>query len=129
MKNILASLFGSKAKAYTTEQKPKAEPKPKHEASMNFDLEHVLPFLTGLDEQFKFGLDVARLSELAASVKVGNQRSLLTDINLPGKPGKMEFSVFMDDIDAPDVYLFFETSALARDVGDFMTVWAEARGM
>ena len=41
----------------------------------------------------------------------------------------MEFRVFMDDIDAPDLYLFFESSNLAEQVGDFMIEWAEARGM
>lgn len=101
----------------------------KFEASMNFDLKNVEPFLTDLDNKFKFGLNIKSLGEFARSVKVEDEESIEIKINYSGQTSLMEFNVFMDDIDAPDLYLFFESSDLADSVGDFMMEWAEARGM
>ena len=117
--NLFSSIFGSKKKKMQQ----------RHEASMNFDLENVRPFLTDLENKFKFGLNVKNLEEFAKSVQVENERTTETEINFSGQTSLMEFRVFMDDIDAPDLYLFFESSELANNVSDFMMEWAEARGM
>jgi hypothetical protein len=101
----------------------------RHEASMNFDLENVVPFLNELDSKYKLGLNVDELGKFASSIKIENEESMIVEISHSGKKAKMEFRVFMDDIDAPDLYFFFESSELADQVGDFMMEWAEARGM
>ncbi len=100
-----------------------------NEASMNFDLENVVPFLTELNARFELGLDVKKLGELSASVPAESEKSILVDILDSGKIAKMEFRVYMDDIDAPDLYMFFNSKELSESVGDFMMSWAEARGM
>jgi hypothetical protein len=100
-----------------------------HEASMNFDLENVVPFLTELDAKFKFGFDVKKLGEFAASVPIQAEKSIVVDILHSGRKTKMVFRAFMDDVDAPDLYMFFDSLELAESVGDFMIGWAEARGM
>ena len=101
----------------------------KNEASMNFDLENVVPFLDELNANFKLGLDVKMLGEFSASIPANAGKSIVVDILDAGRETKMEFQVFMDDIDAPDVYMFFDSSELSESVGDFMMNWAEARGM
>ena len=100
-----------------------------NEASMNFDLENVVPFLTELDANLKLGLDAKELGEFSASIPVNTEKSIVIDILDAGREAKMEFQIFMDDIDAPDVYMFFDSSELSESVGDFMMSWAEARGM
>ena len=101
----------------------------RHEASMNFDLENVVPFLSELDAKFKFGLDVNKLGKFASSIEIYKEDSLIVEITHSEKKTRMEFRVFMDDIDALELYLFFESTDLADQVFDFMMEWAEAQGM
>ena len=101
----------------------------RYEASMNFDLENVIPFLNELESKFKFGLNVNELGKFTSSIEIEKEDSLIVEITHSGEKTKMEFRVFMDDIDAPDLYLFFESSGLADQVGSFMMKWAEAQGM
>ncbi len=100
-----------------------------NEASMNFDLENVVPFLIELDNKFKFGLDATKLGNFSSTVPIDTEKSIVVDISYSGRKTKMEFRTFMDDIDAPDIYLFFDSPELSESVGDFMMEWAEARGM
>ncbi|WP_432460849.1 hypothetical protein [Agarivorans sp. QJM3NY_25] len=100
-----------------------------NEASMNFDLENVVQFLTDLDDQFKFGLDVKALGNFSSAVPVEAEKSIVVNIVDSGRKSKMEFRVFMDDIDAPDLYMFFDSSNLSESVSKFMMGWAEERGM
>lgn len=101
----------------------------KHEASMNFDMENIVPFLAELDAKFQFGLDVDKLGSFSASVPVEAEKSIIVDILISGRKTKMEFRIFMDDIDAPDLYMFFDSKETSESVGGFMMNWAEARGM
>lgn len=101
----------------------------KNEASMNVDMENVAPFLTELNAKFELGLDVKKLRDFSASVPVETERSIVVDILDSGRKSKMEFRVFMDDVDAPDLYLFFDTKELCESVDEFMMSWTESRGM
>lgn len=123
MKKLLALILGLFIGAPTQAMNAR------HEASMNFDLENVVPFLNELDSKYKLGLNVDELGKFASSIKIENEDSMIVEITHSGKKAKMEFKVFMGDIEAPDLYLFFESSELADQVGDFMMEWAEARGM
>ena len=100
-----------------------------HEASMNFDMENVRPFITELDVKFKFGLDIDKMVAFTESVYVEDEKSVIVDITYKDQNAKMIFQVFMDDIEAPDLYFFLEQAELAEKIGDFMMEWAEARGM
>ena len=103
--------------------------KPEHEASMNFDSENVLPFLKELNSKFNFGLNSEELNDFARSVPVEQEKSITVEIDLNGNKSVIEFRVFMDDIDAPDLYLFFESEEVSDKVSDFMMEWAESQGM
>ncbi len=100
-----------------------------NEASMNFDLDNVVPFLSELDAKFELGINVKKLGEFSASVPLESEKSIVVDILDSGRKTKMEFRVFMDDIDAPDLFMFFDSKELSESVGNFMMSWAEARGM
>lgn len=100
-----------------------------HEASMGFDLADIEPFLVALEAEFNFGLDVKVLTDFVASVPVEKEKYKLVDIVNQGLETKMEFRVFMDDVNTPDLYLFFESYEVAEAVSGFMFQWAESRGM
>jgi hypothetical protein len=74
---------------------------------MGFDLENVAPFLADLEAKYKFGIEVNNLAEFAASVSVEEEKSIIIKISDSGRNSKMEFRVFMDDVEAPDLYMFF----------------------
>lgn len=103
--------------------------KPEHEASMNFESENVLPFLKELNNKFNFGLNTEQLNEFVSSVPVEQEKSITVEIDLNENKSVMEFRVFMDDIDTPDLYLFFESEEVSDKVSDFMMEWAETQGM
>ena len=100
-----------------------------HEASMNFDLENVRPFLKDLDAEFQLSLKVDQLFQFTSSVAIEAENVILVDITIGGESKKMQYRVFMDDIEAPDIYMLFDAEVQAEKVGDFMMQWAEARGM
>jgi len=100
-----------------------------NEASMGFDLENVAPFLIDLEAKFKFGIEVNTLSKFVASVPIEEEKSIVVEIFDSGRKTNMTFRVFMDDVDAPDLYMFFDSSSLSEAVGDFMLRWAEENGM
>ena len=103
----------------------------KHKASMNFDSENVRPFLTELNAKFDLGfsLEIDKMVEFSESIEVNEEESIFIKVTSDNVESTMEFHVFMDDVEAPDLYFFFEQATLAQEVGDFMIEWAEARGM
>lgn len=100
-----------------------------NEASMGFDLENVAPFLSDLEAKYKFGIEVNKLAEFTASVQVEEEKSIIIEISDSGRNSKMEFRVFMDDVEAPDIYMFFDSPQLSEAVGNYMLSWAEEHGM
>jgi len=100
-----------------------------HEASMNFDQESVRPFLKELDSKFAFSLDIEKMVGFSESIEVEKEDLMYVQIDTVDGNSRLEFRVFMDDIDAPDLYFFFEQAELAQRVGEFMMEWAEERGM
>ena len=98
-----------------------------HEASMNFDLEDVRPFLTELDSKFEFGLEIDKMVKFAETIDVQKEGTILIQIN--SGQHTMTFHVVMHDANAPDLYLFFEQEELAKKVSRFMAEWADSRGM
>lgn len=123
MKKVMAFILGLFSGAVASSQSLS------NEASMGFDLEDVVPFLTDLDAKYKFGIEVNKLAEFAASVPVEEEKSIIIEISDSGRNSKMEFRVFMDDIDAPDIYMFFDSRQLSEAVGNYMLSWAEEHGM
>ena len=95
---LFGKLFGSGG---SLSKNPSAEV---HEASMNFDLANVRIFLERLSKNRGIGLDTEALAGFAAETEIGEEREMRATAEIDGQPAPFRFGVFMDDIDAPDVY-------------------------
>lgn len=82
------------------------------EASMNFDLENVRPFLERLRDRRGIGFDVDALAEFATGTPVNDERQMQVAVLFADRPVDITYSVFMDDIDAPDLYFFCKDQPL-----------------
>ena len=100
-----------------------------YEASMNFDMKNVSPFLTELNTKFDFGVDVKKLVEFTKVVPINSDKAIEVDIKIRGKKSTLRYGVFMSDLDSPDVYLFFDDYDITNEVDAFMLSWAENKGL
>lgn len=76
------------------------------ESSANFDLEEVQPFLKNVSKLIESGFGAVELSALMERVKVipvEKSSQLIFPIVFQGVASPIYFSVFMDDVDAPDI--------------------------
>lgn len=83
-----------------------------HEFSANFDLENVRPFLERLRDHAGIEFDIDLLVSFTAQTSVDDDREMRTTARFEGAEHKCAFRVFMDDIDAPDIYIFSQSKAL-----------------
>ena len=95
-----------------------------HEYSASFDLAQVEPFLRQLESHLNLGLDVVALVDLTSSTPVETEVARSCPVVFDGDDTILEYRVFKDDIEAPDLY--FSTSsvdlsrAIASEVERFM---------
>jgi len=100
-----------------------------HEASANFDLEHIGPFLTklvGYVEGFEIS-DVAHIAGEAASLDVDSEQEWQYSVRVGGLQSPLRIRVFMDDIEAPDLYIFAVEPLIAK-VNEAMEEFFEESG-
>jgi hypothetical protein len=127
MRKFIATLFGAVgASAATTAA---AAPPPAHEASMNFDMENVKPFLERINSKLSLGLDSDKLTKFTMETEFDQERSLHLIVKFQGKPVRLEYGVFMDDIDAPDLSFFSDSPQLAELIQSELEVFAEELGI
>jgi hypothetical protein len=100
-----------------------------HEASMNFDLENVRPFLQQIEANLGLGIDVERLSTLTEKTEVETVNGSAFQITYEGKSVDVRFAAFMDDIDAPDLYFYVSDEQLANAIDAEMEKFCEAHGL
>jgi hypothetical protein len=100
-----------------------------YEASMNFDLENVAPFLQRLNANLSLGLDVPSLAQFTAQTELEDERSVVVTANFDGDPVELEYRVFMDDVDAPDLYFFTPQESLAEAIGAQLDAFADELGI
>lgn len=99
------------------------------EASMNSDSELVRPFLEQLNANLGLGLPVAKVVDFTLSTKIEDERSTTFDVVFEGSKAQIEYGVFMDDIDAPDLSFRTSSSALARAIDLQMAIFANAHDL
>ncbi|KLE34276.1 hypothetical protein [Aurantiacibacter luteus] len=99
------------------------------EASMNFDLENVRPFLQRLHERRGIGLDVDALARFAEETEPEDEREMRRDFTYEGRTVPVRFSVFMDDIDAPDLYFYAPDKALIDAIDAEYVVFCDELGI
>ena len=79
-----------------------------YEASMNFDLEDVGPFMRRVASKLD-GLgasDVAALVSTVSTMEVDAERDWSFEVIHQGRTVSLVIRVFMDDVDAPNMYFF-----------------------
>ncbi|WP_086606765.1 hypothetical protein [Erythrobacter donghaensis] len=86
------------------------------EASMNFDLENVRPFLERLRDRRGIGFDVDALVPFTSGTEVNEERRMAQTAIFNGREVSLRYGVFMDDIDAPDLYFFVPNKALVAAI-------------
>ena len=100
-----------------------------HEASMNFDLENVAPFLEQLNRNLDLDLDVDKLVDFTERLDVDEEKQLKLFVRFNGQSLGIIYQVYMDDFDAPDLYFFAETEELAAAIQSEMLAFAESIGI
>jgi hypothetical protein len=97
------------------------------EASMNFDTEGLQEYVQRLPPLIDAGFgehEIARLMAEVREMEHDEERSLDFPITWRGKPTTLLVTLFMDDIDAPDVG-FLALPDLAERIDADMREWAE----
>ena len=98
---------------------------------MNFDMENVRPFLQRISPLIEAGFGEAQIQqvcELAGSMAHDAEQELEFPIRYAGSDSLLRIGIFMDDINAPDVY-FFSPPALAAQIDAEMEALCDEMGM
>lgn len=101
------------------------------ESSMNFDMQNLQPFLLRVSHIVQAGFtesEIEIIMSSAKNMKVDQQNDFSFDITHNDKRAKLKISIFLDDIDAPDVY-FYSCPELARKINNEMIKFAEELGI
>ncbi|GAB5407281.1 MAG: hypothetical protein Aurels2KO_55120 [Aureliella sp.] len=88
------------------------------EASMNFDLENVQPFLARIAKHIESGFsdtEIKTVAEFVGNTEVEDEHEMTLSVVADGQSTPLVIRVFMDDIDAPDLY-FFTSADLASEI-------------
>ena len=100
-----------------------------HEASMNFDMENVKPFLERANKNLKLGLNIEQLIKHTSSVRPESEKSISLQATYLGKSIPLTYKVFMDDINAPDLYFFTPSKGLADALNNELVRFADELGI
>ena len=100
-----------------------------HEASMNFDLENVKPFLKRIDTRLELNLPIDELVEMTKRTRPGTEQSRTIDVTFRGSKTQLEYKVFMDDVDSPDLYFFTPSNELAEAIQEELVAFADELGL
>jgi hypothetical protein len=99
--------------------------------STNFDSEMVRPFLERIQPFIESGFGSAQIEQVCqvvATLPHDQERTLEFQIRHTRKDAKFKVHIFMDDIDAPDIY-FFSPSALMEQIKSEFQRFAKERGI
>jgi hypothetical protein len=96
-----------------------------HETSMNFDMEGVRPFLERLNVRLSLDLGVDELAEATGSTPVGEEFRKTIVVSFDGEAHPLDYQVFMDDVDAPDLYFFADSKELIDAIDGQLKEFAE----
>jgi hypothetical protein len=132
MRDVLLSVVAVAVLSASASAEPTSAAAPlagETEASTGFDLVGVKPFLSRLTK-FVQGFGIAEATQLAddiAKLEVDSTLNRVYSVRFNGQAVNLRVHVFMDDVDAPDLY-FFSTKPLAHQIDLEIKAFAEARG-
>lgn len=134
---LLASIlcFGCGQFLLAQSNKPHLSDKEKNmkleESSMNFDAEYVIPFLERLKPLIEDGFsdrEISQVRSLLQNMEVDEEKELEFPIKYKGEQSVLRIEIFMDDIDAPDVY-FYTHPKLAEEIDKEFEKFADELGI
>jgi hypothetical protein len=102
-----------------------------NEASANFDLENVQPFLERLKPLIESGFsdkEILQLQKSVASMEVDEEKDFEFQIKYNGQSSALKIHVFMDDIESPDI-AFFAVPELADKIDEEIQRFFEDLGI
>jgi hypothetical protein len=105
------------------------KPEPLNEASMNFDVENVGPFLERIYPLVESGFgptEKKKVLDLIASLQIDDEKELSFSIRYSGKASTLKLRIFLDDVDSPDLY-FFACAPLSIAIQSEMEKFADER--
>ena len=100
-----------------------------NEASMNFDMENVEPFLSRLEANLALGLPVQDLVAMTRSVEIEAEVSRTFPVTFSSSPATLEYRVFLDDVGAPDLYFLTTSKPLADAIQAELKQFADDNGL
>jgi hypothetical protein len=101
------------------------------EFSANFDVENIPPFLRRIAPLIESGFGEEQIDlivDVATRLAVDQEQALVFPIRHAGQPAVLEARVVMDDIAAPDLYIF-APAALASEIAGAFARFAEELGI
>ncbi|MDP3070109.1 MAG: hypothetical protein Q8N18_07450 [Opitutaceae bacterium] len=126
MKRLLATLL-----ALLTPSAALPKEEAAHEASTNFDKKHVAPFLERATHLFESGFGPAEVKKVAAlmeKIKMDEEKELTFSVKFKGQVVPLRVRLFMDDIDAFDLYIF-SSAEVAAQVTALIKKFGEEHGI
>lgn len=100
-----------------------------HEASMNFDLEVLEPFLIQLEANLHIGIDVDLLMGLVEHTDLNMQSALAIRCHFENASLDCAFQAHVDDIEAVNVFFYVPVKELADAIRAEMISFAEANDL
>ena len=107
------------------------KPDPLKEFSANFDAENVAPFLERIAPLIEAGFDATertKVLELLASLRLDDEKELSFPIRYAGAKSTLKIGVFLDDINAPDIY-FLAPAGLSDAIETEMIKFSDELGI
>ena len=123
---LFGKLFGGGNGGEAQATAPDAGP---FEASMNFDLGNVRPFLERLRDRRGIAIDVETMARFAEETAVEDEREMTTRAAFERRDIALRYSVFMDDFDAPDLYFFADDRPLIDTINAEYVDFCEELGI
>lgn len=101
------------------------------EFSANFDLVNVEPFLDRVSKLTDTGFgkeEIRQVTKTLSKMKPDEESDLEFSVTFEGHQEKIKLHLFLDDIDAPDLY-FFTSHALSKKIEKQYITFTEEKGI
>ena len=102
------------------------------EASGEFEIEQLQPFLERIAALVPFGFgdaEIAAVVALAQGMAVEDEETLDFSIRYAGADAALRITVFMDDLDSPGVYFFAPPPLAEQITEEIVTLATEQEGL
>ena len=120
MRGLFRSLFGSKTNSSPTTAEPTPTLGQLAQTKVSAETEHVGDLLHWVNDHSLYTLPESFIAEVLLelpSIEINQTRTFHTQVDVAQKPEALRLNVFMDDVDAPDLY-FFGSEAVIEAIKD-----------